>query len=123
MGMRSPHFRQMEPGPRTGTVHAWLYRKERTMAAYLLAASIATLVLAAAFYAQLRLADFTATPRKLWTARSLLIAVGSGCGYVGAVMYRDPLAQVLAFLIGFGLVHLPASAIVFMKGLRGERPS
>jgi hypothetical protein len=93
------------------------------MAAYMLAAMLAALFLAVAFYAQMRLADFTATLGKLWTVRSVLIAIGVGCGYVGAAIYREPVAQALAFLIGFGVVHLPASAIVLMKGLRGEGPS
>jgi hypothetical protein len=93
------------------------------MFAYLLAALAAALFLGLAAYAQLRLPEFTATPGKLWTVRCVLIAVGTGCGYVGALMYRDPLAQILAFLVGFGLVHLPAAAILFMKGLRGEGPS
>ena len=93
------------------------------MVAYMLAALLAALFLAVTLYAQARLADFTDTPGKLWTVRSVLIAIGVGCGYVGAAMYQDPVAQVLAFLIGFGVVHLPASAIVLMKGLRGEGPS
>ena len=93
------------------------------MFGYLLAAVVAASLLALAAYAQLRLAAFTATPGKLWTVRGVLIAAGVGCGYVGLLMYRDPLPQLLAFVLGFGLVHLPAAAIVFMKGLRGEGPS
>ena len=93
------------------------------IAGSLFSAMLAALFLAAARYAQMRLVDFTATPGKLWLVRSVLIATGIGCGYVGAAMYREPLAQVLAFLIGFGVVHLPASAILLMKGLRGEGPS
>lgn len=93
------------------------------MLAYAVAAIAATLFLGLAAYAQWRLADFTATQGKLWTVRSVLIAAGLGCGYLGVLMVRDPPGQMLAFLIGFGLVHLPASAILFMKGLRGEGPS
>jgi hypothetical protein len=91
-----------------------------TMLSYLMAAVAATVALAAAVYVQLRLPLFTAGPARLITARLILFAVGVGCGYVGAQMYRDPVAAVLAFIIGFGVVHLPATGILFLKGQRGE---
>jgi hypothetical protein len=91
------------------------------MLPYLLAAIAAALALAAALYVQLRLPLFTAGAAKLTAARTILFAVGMGCGYVGAQMYREPAAaSVLAFLIGFGVVHLPAAGILFLKGQRGE---
>jgi hypothetical protein len=93
----------------------------RKMLPYLLAAIAATLALAVAVYVQLRLPLFTAGAAKLAAARAILFAVGVGCGYVGAQMYRQPgAAAVLAFIIGFGVVHLPAAAILFLKGQRGE---
>jgi hypothetical protein len=91
-----------------------------SMLSYLIATIVAALALAAAAYVQLRLPYFTASAAKLTAARSILFIVGIGCGYVGAQMYRDPLASVLAFIIGFGVVHLPATAILFLKGQRGE---
>jgi len=94
------------------------------MISYLMAAVVATFALAAAAYVQLRLPDFTAGTAKAATVRTILIAVGIGCGYVGAQMVRgDPVAMVFAFLIGFGVVHVPATAILFLKGQRGEGPS
>ena len=93
------------------------------MLEYSLAGLAAALALATAGYVQLRLPLFTATPLRLMLARSILIAVGLGCGYVGAQMYRDLPASVLAFMIGFGVVHLPATGILFLKGQRGEKPS
>jgi hypothetical protein len=90
---------------------------------YLIAAIAAALLLAAAVYVHLRLPLFTDRTAKLVTAHAILLAVGLGCGLVGAQMYREQVASVLAFLIGFGVVHLPASAILFLKGLRGSGPS
>jgi len=91
------------------------------MLSYLLAAIAATLALAAALYVQLRLPFFTAGAAKLAAARAILFAVGIGCGYVGAQMYREPVvASALAFIIGFGAVHLPAAGILFLKDQRGE---
>ena len=93
------------------------------MLPYLLAAIAATLALAAAVYVHVRLPLFTAGATKLAAARAILFALGIGCGYVGAQMYREAPASLLAFIIGFGVVHLPASGILFLKGQRGERPS
>jgi uncharacterized membrane protein len=90
------------------------------MLQYTIAAIAAALAMAAAVYVQLRLAQFTATPLKLTLARTILFAVGVGCGYVGAQMYRELPASVLAFIIGFGVVHLPATGILFLKRQRGE---
>jgi hypothetical protein len=93
------------------------------MLAYTMAGFAAALAMAAAAYVQLRLPRFTATPLRLALARAILLAIGLGCGYVGAQMYRDVPASVLAFIIGFGVVHLPATGILFLKGQRGESPS
>lgn len=90
---------------------------------YVMAALVAGLAVMAAGYVHLRLPYFTATPAKLAAARAILIAVGIACGYVGAQMYREPVDAVLAFIIGFGVVHLPATAILFLKGQRGEGSS
>jgi len=87
---------------------------------YLVAALVAGLAVTAAAYVHLRLPYFTATPAKLRATRAILFVVGVGCGYVGAQMYREPVDAVLAFIIGFGVVHVPATAILLLKGLRGE---
>ena len=93
------------------------------MLQYIIAAIAAALAMSTAAYVQLRLPRFTATPLKLAVARTVLLAVGTGCGYVGAQMYGELPASVLAFLIGFGVVHLPAAGILFLKGRRGESRS
>jgi hypothetical protein len=93
------------------------------MLSYPLAAIAAASALAAVVYVHLRLPLFTAGARKLATARTILFALAAGCGYVGARMYQEVPASVLAFVIGFGVVHLPATAILFLKGQRGEGPS
>ncbi len=95
-------------------------RDDGRMLEYFIAAIAAALAMAAAVYVQLRLPQFTATPLKLAVARTILFAVGLGCGYVGAQMYPDLPGAVLAFLIGFGVVHLPATGILFLKERRGE---
>lgn len=90
------------------------------MLRYLVAAVVAGLALTATAYVHWRLPYFTATAAKLAAARAILFAVGIGCGYVGAQMYREPVEAVLAFIIGFGVVHLPATGILFLKAQRGE---
>jgi hypothetical protein len=93
------------------------------MLQYTIGVIAAALALAATVYVQLQLQRFTASALRLTLARTILFAVGLGCGYVGAQMYRELLPSVLAFIIGFGVVHLPATGILFLKGQRGERPS
>jgi len=83
----------------------------------------AALLLAAAAYAHLRLPLFTDGTTKLMAAHAILLAVGVGSGLVGAQMSEEGFASLLAFLVGFGVVHLPAAAILFLKRQRGEGPS
>lgn len=90
---------------------------------YTVAGVVAALAMATAAYVHVRLPLFTATPLRLMAARLILLAVGLGAGYVGAQMYADRAASVLAFIIGFGVVHLPATGILFLKARRGEGPS
>ncbi len=54
--------------------------------------------------------------------RLLLLAVGVGLGYVGALTYREVggIAPWLAFFIGLGVAHLPAVFILLIKRERGE---
>jgi hypothetical protein len=40
-------------------------------------------------------------------------------GYLGVAAYPDDrLAALLAFIVGFGVVHIPAGVILFIKGQR-----
>lgn len=77
---------------------------------------LALVALAAAGYAQLAIPRFTAGPAKATLTRAILIVVGLASGYVGAASYgTDLLLAVLAFLIGFGTVHVPAALILLIK--------
>jgi hypothetical protein len=82
---------------------------------WLIALAVVTLSLAA--YAQARLPAHTAGAEKIAWTRGILIVVGIGVGYVGAHMYGRPFGPqaALAFVIGFGLAHVPAAAILFLK--------
>lgn len=78
-------------------------------------------MLAVVLYAQWRLPFHTATRGQVLLARTLLILVGLGVGWVATQEYGqgDSVLQLVAFLTGFGLVHLPAAFILWSKRLRG----
>jgi len=83
---------------------------------------LAVLLVAATAYAQFQIERYTAGKAKSWLTRALLLAVGIALGYV--MLKSDSPAHgpsgLLLFLIGLGLVHLPASFILFIKQLRGS---
>lgn len=80
---------------------------------------LAVVVLAAAAYAQLQIPRFTASPAKIALTRAVLIVVGIASGSVAAAVYaNDSLPAVLAFLVGFGIIHIPATFILFIKHAR-----
>jgi hypothetical protein len=92
-------------------------------------AALALLLVAA--FTQWQLPRFTRGRRGVMLARSVLIAVGAA---FGALLARQAgagpettagggAAAILAFLHGFGLVHLPAAVVLVLKRARGERPS
>lgn len=83
----------------------------------LLAAS--AVVLAA--YTHIRLRYHTATRLQAELTRVLLLLIGVAVGWLGVGWQTDAsvLTGVLAFLTGFGLVHLPAAFILWSKRLRG----
>ena len=92
----------------------------------MLEAILATAALVAvAFYAQYRIPQHTSGAAKVALTRLLLIVIGIAFGYVLAQTYADArgLPPVLVFLAGFGLVHLPAAIILFIKGARGTGKS
>jgi len=84
---------------------------------------LALVLLAAAVYVQKQVPVFTKGGAKVATTRTLLVLVGIGFGLTGATYVAGHLPQMLAFLIGFGLVHMPAAFILFIKGRRGEGKS
>lgn len=86
----------------------------------LLQSVLALLSFAAVIYAQMQIPAFTDSPGKVVAARGILVLVGIGFGWVGASYVAGEMPRIMVFLIGFGLVHLPAALILFMKGQRGE---
>jgi cyanate permease len=77
----------------------------------------------AAGYAHRQIPTYTAGVRRVLFTRLVLLGVGIAVGYVSASYMSDPLAALLAFLIGFGAVHLPAAMILFIKRGRGAAKS
>lgn len=84
----------------------------------------AVIFLFAAAYAQVNARHFIAGERRLWGLRvflaSLGIALGWLCARIGLLEGAPPSAL---FLMGFGLVHVPAALVLFFKSRRGEAPS
>jgi hypothetical protein len=83
---------------------------------------LAAVLLALAAYAQHRIAFFTAGSGKTALTRAVLAVVGLLAGWVGAA-YAPPGLGWIAFIQGFGVVHLPAALILFLKRARHESPS
>ncbi|MFN2337682.1 MAG: hypothetical protein ABR544_01775 [Gammaproteobacteria bacterium] len=83
---------------------------------------ITAVTLAAAAYSQYRISFHTRGRGKILFTRSLLLVVGVVFGLVMATVYIevDGYAQGLVFLSGFGLVHVPSAAILYLKRLRGK---
>ena len=83
---------------------------------------LAAVLLALAAYAQHRIALFAAGSGKTAFTRALLAIVGVLAGWVGAA-YAPPGLAWIAFIQGFGVVHVPAALILFLKRARHESPS
>ena len=83
----------------------------------LLLSVLVVLFLAAAAYAHHRMTLTLPSARHLRTARIVLIATGLGFGWVMARLYGilTELNVVLVFLASFGVIHVPAAAILFTK--------
>jgi len=86
---------------------------------------VTAVLVAAAGYAQYRIPRHTAGAAAIALTRVVLVVIGVAFGYVVAQTYADArgLPPVLVFLAGFGLVHLPAAIILFIKGARGTGKS
>ena len=83
-------------------------------------AAMAVVLLALAAYAQYAIPAHTTPGRVLFT-RALLAGIGVAFGFVMALGYPgEPALGLLAFLVGFGMVHFPAALILFFKRYRGE---
>ena len=84
-----------------------------------LLAIVAVALLATAAYAYRRIPLYTAGSGRIWLLRCLMFATGVIFGYASARRVVEPLPTVLAFVIGFGAVHVPAAIILFIKQSRG----
>lgn len=77
---------------------------------------LTTAALAAATYAHYRTPYHTATPASRWFVHVFLGLLGLAFGWVTSQLYPvSGLMKVLIFLCSFGIVHVPAAAILFIK--------
>jgi hypothetical protein len=70
-------------------------------------------------YAHYEIPSFTSGAGKRRIAHGVLIAVGLAFGAMAAYTLDLPLPRWLVATIGFGVVHMPAAAILALKRLRG----
>jgi len=75
----------------------------------------AAALLAVAVYAHHRVPYHTKGRKQVMLVRAVLAAVGLALGYVAAAYAPHASSVAVAFVQGFGLVHLPAAAILFLK--------
>jgi hypothetical protein len=90
--------------------------------AVVIVAVIAVAGVVAAGYTHARLRYHSATRRQEWLTRVVLIVTGIAFGVTMAIIYsfRFGIWPPLTFVAAFGLVHVPAAFILFIKRHRGE---
>ena len=90
------------------------------MASWLL---LATLGFAASVYVHYRLAGLTATRTRTVVTRCLLLTVAVSFAVVGLwISNTGPVVErALTFVALVGCVHMPAAAILFLKGKRRQQ--
>ncbi len=82
---------------------------------------LALLTLLAAAYAHYRLPQHAEGRAALWLTRLFLLALGFGLGWATSQRYfplESMSAQLSLFLMGFGVAHIPAAAVLFLNHLR-----
>lgn len=84
----------------------------------LLATLAAVVALAISGYVQMAIPRFTAGAKKVLLTRAVLLAGGAVMGLLAFYAYRGSSA-LAAFFVGFGMVHVPAAVILFVKQERG----
>ena len=84
---------------------------------------LALAALVAAGYTHLRLARFTAGRMNRAVSHMLLVFIGCAVGYIGSRIVAEPNLGWIAFLLGFGVAHVPGACILALKRLRGEGKS
>ncbi len=81
---------------------------------------LAVVTLTAAGYVHLHLPRFIARRSGVIVTRLILLAVGIASGIVAASLYPERSLAVLAFVAGFGVVHVPAAFVLLLKRARGS---
>jgi uncharacterized membrane protein len=79
----------------------------------------------ATVYAHARLRYHTKTALRTLISHLMLLAVGIAFGYAMAAYYfagTRTLEATLIFVFAFGLVHVPAAVILFIKRRRAQHP-
>jgi len=78
--------------------------------------------LAATAYAQYRMPFHTTNATHCWIARLVLAVTGLAAGLMTTARYagEGEMLSLLAFLGGFGMVHVPAAVILFFKRQRSN---
>ena len=89
----------------------------------LMQAILALLLLAAAGYVQKQIPVYTKGGARILAARAILVLVGAAFGLTVTAYVAGDLPKILTFIIGFGVVHLPAAIVLFIKRKRGEGKS
>jgi hypothetical protein len=84
---------------------------------------VAAVLLFLAVYVHRQIAVFTLGSANVFIARVVLLIVGALFGWIGAAAEPDTFRQVLRFVIGFGIVHIPSAVILFIKSQRGAGKS
>ena len=82
---------------------------------------LAALIFPAAVYAHYRLAEYTSGAAARWFTRIFLIALGLGFGWAVSQRYFPVVGawnQLWVFLSAFGLAHVPAASILWIKHIR-----
>ncbi|WP_166254728.1 hypothetical protein [Marinobacter salicampi] len=76
-----------------------------------------------AAYAQYRMAFHTATNTQLWLGRLILLSVALAFGWAMSTTYTDVEdgAVWAVFLTAFGVAHLPAAIILWLKKQRNKQ--
>lgn len=86
----------------------------------LILTSVAVALLGVMVYAQYRIGAHTRGAGKVWMTRFFLLVVALGFGAVISAGAPDDRLRILMFLIGLGVVHLPAAIILYIKRRRGS---
>lgn len=94
----------------------------RELIAILFAIVLAIVLIAITVYVHYRLPIHTRRSRATRMLQVLLIGVGALGAYLGALWTggESSLLRVAAMVCGFGVAHVPAFFVLYIKRLRGE---